>query len=206
MGQKLKEDVRERIHRAAERVFAHSGYVSATMAQIAAEADISTGNIYRYYQNKDALFESVVSDEFAKDFMRLVKARVAALVEADNLTELAPEAQERASQLLRFWIDHRLKVVIILDRAQGSRHEGFAAQFVRELSRQTLAKMKRDHKNLKVTKIVRFGLDNILSNSVRAIVAILETFEDEPQIRTAFAGFWSYQLAGLAGFTKWVTT
>jgi hypothetical protein len=36
------------------------------------------------------------------------------------------------------------------------------------------------------------------------IVAILENSEDESEIRRSFQGFWAYQLAGLAGLTKWV--
>ena len=51
---------------------------------------------------------------------------------------------------------------------------------------------------------VRFVLERIFDGTRRTIVAILEQHEDEAEIRAAFAAFWSFQLAGLAGFTQGV--
>jgi len=45
---------------AGRRVFANHGYVAATMSQVADEAGMSMGALYRYFRNKDDLFESVI--------------------------------------------------------------------------------------------------------------------------------------------------
>lgn len=204
MARQLNEQVRERVFRAAEEVFAESGYQGATMAAIATRAGVSTGNIYRYFEHKDALFYAALPDEFAAQFLRLTRRRVQALVRAPAPTELDAGAEERGEELLRFWIEHRLKVITLLDRAQGSRHEGFAEAFVRELMRPSLAKLRKDAQQRRVSPIARFVLQTIFRNTVRTIVSILESHADEAQIRKAFQGFWSYQLAGLSGFAKWV--
>ena len=202
MAQTLKPELRARVLLAAEQAFAEAGYEGATMADIAARASVSTGNVYRYFESKEALFREAIPDAFAATFLRLVKKRVRALVRAGDLNDLDEPAQRDAEELLRFWIEHRRKVVILLDRARGSRHEAFADSFVRALMRPTLAKLRADAKG--VPKAARFVLEQIFRNTVRTIVAILEAHEDETSIRDAFQSFWSYQLAGLAGFLKGV--
>jgi AcrR family transcriptional regulator len=205
MVQTLKPETRARVLAAAEQAFAEAGYEGATVAGIAERAGVSTGNVYRYFENKDALFYEVLPDAFPATFLRLVRRRVRALARAEDLTALDASARNEAEELLRFWIEHRLKVVTLLDRAKGSRHQVFAAELVRALMRPTLAKLRAE-RGARLTASTRFVLEQIFRNTVRTIVAILETHEDEAAIRDAFQGFWSYQLAGLAGFTRWVAT
>lgn len=206
MAQILKRELYNRLLTAAVQVFAAQGYQRATMAAIAESAGISTGNIYRYCDNKEALFSAIVTDEFVDRFRRLLRCRVAALLDAPDLTALDAHAHHRADELLRFWIEQRLQVVILLDRAEGSRHSEFGAEFVNLLLAATSAKLrqKRKHRSLSVPD--ELVLTCIFQNTRRSIVSILERFEEESQIRAAFSAFWSYQLAGLAGFHKWVVS
>jgi len=44
-----------KILEAAERRFAHYGYGKTTMAEIAQDADMSVGNLYRFFRNKEAI-------------------------------------------------------------------------------------------------------------------------------------------------------
>ena len=203
MAQSLKPELRARLLAAAEEAFAEAGYQGATMAQIAERAGISTGNVYRYFANKDALFYEVLSPAFADAFLRLVAKRVGSLALAQDLTQLDPRAQTDGEELLRFWIEHRLKVIVLLDRAHGSEHERFADRFVELLLKPTLRKLSQEADG-PLSPVVRALLETLFRNTVRAIVAILESHAQPHEIRQAFAGFWSYQLAGLAGFTKWV--
>jgi AcrR family transcriptional regulator len=203
--QTLKPELRERVLAAAEHEFAASGYAGATMAGIAARAGVSTGNLYRYFENKDALFHEIFTEEFAETFLRLVRRRVHALTLAADLTALDAPARADAEALLRFWIANRRKVIVLLDRAEGSRFASFRARFVDALVRPTLARLREGGapaRSRHVERLTRI----VFENTVRAIVTILEECESEEQITESFAGFWSYQLAGLAGFTKWATT
>lgn len=206
MVQILKPELRERVLAAAEQEFAASGYAGATMAAIAARAGVSAGNLYRYFENKDALFHEIFTEEFAETFLALVKKRVRSLTLASDLTALDGAARADAAALLRFWIEHRRKVIVLLDRAEGSRFASFRARFVDALVRPTLAQLRADHarhsRDATVERLARM----LFENTVRAIVTILEQCEGEQEITDAFAGFWSYQLAGLAGFKKWVAT
>ncbi|HEX8699896.1 MAG TPA: helix-turn-helix domain-containing protein [Myxococcaceae bacterium] len=205
MVQTRKPETHARVLTAAEQAFAEAGYEGATVAGIAERAGVSTGNVYRYFESKDALFYEVLPETFPATFLRLVRRRVRELARTEDLTALDASARAAAEELLRFWIEHRLRVVILLDRAKGSRYQEFAAQFVKTLMRPTLAKLRAD-RGVPLTAGTHFVLEQIFRNTVRTIVAILEAHEDEASIRNAFQGFWSYQLAGLAGFTRWVAT
>lgn len=200
MPQTLKEEVRARIVRAAEVVFAASGYRGAKMAAIAKEAGLSTGNLYRYFANKDALFEHMLGADFVREFERLLDRRVQAL-EGSDLVTLSPEAEAADAQMLRFWLDHRLRVVVLLDRAEGSSHEGFGTRFVERLVALSRRQLAGDRS---LPEAGEFMLEQIFDTSRRAVVSILERYADEAEILEALAAFRSYQLAGLAGFRTWM--
>lgn len=51
---------RQQLLDAGREVFAEHGYVAATMSQVAEQAGMSMGALYRYFRNKDDLFESVI--------------------------------------------------------------------------------------------------------------------------------------------------
>ena len=48
-------DTKTRILDAAERCFVRSGFHRTTMQDVAAEASMSPGNLYRYFASKDAI-------------------------------------------------------------------------------------------------------------------------------------------------------
>lgn len=56
---------RQSILEAATRVFAQKGIASATMAEIASEAGISPGAIYRYFENKEDLARGCMNESAA---------------------------------------------------------------------------------------------------------------------------------------------
>lgn len=57
--QVLKESIRERIEESAIKLFRKNGFERVSMRAIAKESHMTVGNIYRYYDNKDHLFESI---------------------------------------------------------------------------------------------------------------------------------------------------
>lgn len=58
-NQRIREEQRTKILEAAQKVFAQKGR-AATMADIATEASISQGLAYRYFKNKDEIFQTLL--------------------------------------------------------------------------------------------------------------------------------------------------
>lgn len=85
----LQTEARDARHRlrqdeiitAARRCFRQHGFHGASMAQLAAEADLSVGQIYRYFTNKDAIIEEIVR--------RIIDSRVQEMVVTSSNIHLA---------------------------------------------------------------------------------------------------------------------
>lgn len=58
--QVLKDEVRDNIKVAALKTFTEKGYRNASMREIASEAHMSVGNLYRYFKNKEELFSFLI--------------------------------------------------------------------------------------------------------------------------------------------------
>lgn len=56
----LRSATRAAVETAAVRVFAHRGFAATNMRQIAVEAGISAGSIYRHYASKEELFDELI--------------------------------------------------------------------------------------------------------------------------------------------------
>ena len=63
VAEDLSPEKRAQIMAGAAAVFAQDGYEGASMSRIAAEANVSKGTLYNYFESKAALFAAYVSDE-----------------------------------------------------------------------------------------------------------------------------------------------
>ena len=70
---------------AALKLFSKKGYTKARMTDIAKEAKMSYGSLYHYYKNKDAIFETIVEDWWAKLFSELASIKGSKLPIKNNL-------------------------------------------------------------------------------------------------------------------------
>lgn len=204
MPQVLKQEIRERILTAALQVFARHGFVGATMAAIAEQAGLGTASLYRYYPGKGELFDAVVTPELARQFEALLERRVRALGRV-TLGEAPPSEGDAGDEMLRFWVEHRLAVVVLLERAAGTAYAHYGERFVELLAAGTLAQLRAAHPGVRVTAPARFVLERIFENTRRTLAAILEHHESERALREAVEAFWSYQVPGLGGFARWVS-
>lgn len=62
--QYLKDEVKNRIISSALKEFSDKGFQDASMRQIAKDADVALGNMYRYFENKEILFNEIVSPAY----------------------------------------------------------------------------------------------------------------------------------------------
>ncbi|MCK6552045.1 TetR/AcrR family transcriptional regulator [Myxococcota bacterium] len=204
MAQVLKEEVRARILDAALEIFAARGFVGATMGQIAERASLATGALYRYYPGKQELFDAVITPELAREHERLLEGSVRSMSFIASGAP-APAAAPGAEVLLRFWVEHRLAVVVLLDRAEGTAYQDHGARFVEQLVKLTIAELREAHPGVRIGAPVKAVLTRIFESTRRTIAALLEENDTEESLRTAIAAFRSYQVAGLRGFVAWVT-
>jgi TetR/AcrR family transcriptional regulator, repressor for uid operon len=121
---RLPEDER-RVHilAAAERAFVRYGFHAATMTQVAEEAGMSAGNLYRYFPSKEAIVEGLcLADqvERSESFAALAQAAdLSAAMRAALREHVLGCPAEKARMIVEIW-------------AESSRNARVAA-FTREL-------------------------------------------------------------------------
>ncbi len=62
-NERIRDEQRQNILRAAEKVFARKGLAAAKMTEIAAAAGVSYGLAYHYFESKEELFAALVEHE-----------------------------------------------------------------------------------------------------------------------------------------------
>ena len=202
MAQVRKPEMRRRIEQAALEQFAERGYAGASIASIAAAAGTAPANVYRYVADKADLFAQVVPHALVERHDELLDRRIASLGAAagagagaqrrDPAGSLGP-----ASELLAFWVEHRLQVVILLDRAEGTPLADEPRRFVGRLT---------DHLERRagaLDPVRRRLVELVFDNTRRAIATILASTGDPAELRLLIEGFWSYQVPGLDGLVGW---
>lgn len=203
--QVLKEDVREKILQAAIRVFRDAGYLQATISQIAGEAGVSTGNVYRYFPNKEALFDSVLPLEFA----RSVKSRLEeVLSSATRLPDLfAPRLETQhyrksAQQLLWSTAIERDRLVILLEQSQGTRFEDQREEILRLLEIHAIRYAESVKKDFKLSALRKSILRLIYSSFLDNVCKILRESKTEADVFSQLEAYRLYHLTGLKHFLE----
>lgn len=99
-----------RILDAAERIFARAGFHAATMQDVAAEAGMSPGNLYRYFNSKDAIIAGMAERDrstIAADFDALCPSRGSLLDQLEDIgrKHLVRQPREKAVIALQIWAE-----------------------------------------------------------------------------------------------------
>jgi AcrR family transcriptional regulator len=123
--QVLKEDLRLKIRSSAVEAFINHGYQKASMREIAEAADMSVGNLYRYFKNKEALFGHLVQpliDAFLANQDREFEPKYLDVnfLEHSSIVEMLMNAR----------IKYREELYILFLRSEGSPFEGAKVRLI----------------------------------------------------------------------------
>lgn len=109
-------DRRTRILAAAERAFARHGFHGASMQHVAAEAQMSAGNLYRYFPSKEAIVAGLAEldrTEMAGDFETMASASdVIVAAECILRKHLVDWPMERNRLVLEIWAEATRNAVV----------------------------------------------------------------------------------------------
>ena len=105
---KLKDQVVRQnqvaIEDAALRLFVRQGYFGTSIRDVATEAGVSVGNIYNYYPNKEALYESLIKRYSHKVSLEQAKLKpVLGKFDPESLRLLAQRARDIVYNNPDYW-------------------------------------------------------------------------------------------------------
>jgi len=140
MPQVLKEEVRNRILEAAEKVFYEKDYRGAKLTDIAEEADIPVALIYTYFKNKEVLFDAVISSVYVH-FESAFKDEES--LERGSASERFDEVGENYIHEL---LKERKKLIILMDKSSGTKHESAKQELISKMEGHIRKGLKRQSK------------------------------------------------------------
>ena len=191
--------MRARIVGAAAHLFAEVGYEATTMAAVAERGETSIGNVYKYFQNKEALLDAVLPEEFAKDLQQRTRERVRALGTARDVRELPSSSRYHvlAGDLLEHCIAHRERIAILFARSRGTPFEAFGRDFTKALVGWALDYARDAYPGFRASGPLRFTLDRVYASFLASLGAAFTTFEKDADIREAVFDLTAHHQGGL---------
>ncbi len=162
---------RARILDAAERCFVRAGFHRTTMQDVAAEAGMSPGNLYRYFASKDAMVAGLAERDRAE-----VSRDFAGFIDVENFAEgferlvrkhLRDEPREKAVLCLEIW-------------AEATRDADFA-ELTNAFRREIGARMAGLFAEAQARGAIAAGVDS------RALALLVLTLADGLFVRRAIA-------------------
>jgi len=172
--QYLKEEIKNRILIAALDEFKENGYSSASIRNIASNADIALGTVYKYFKNKEALFNSIVDPVYNNLFAAINKIILTEVNPDDKLIEIK-------NKILDIFKESSKELLILFGKSKGSKYEDFKDELVDVL-----------HKILQKETFSRFEDKSVVNdpfifyvlsaNFIEGLYTILKTQEDGEKI------------------------
>lgn len=191
--QVLKDEIREKILDAAKQRFARQRYNDTTIADISAESDVSVGNIYRYFRNKQELFAAAVTPELAASLEKMLLQSLRAdggAVPSVNLQRPAAMLRNAVTKdlhgcsvdeqaLCQFLCQYWRESIILLEKDEGTPYEGLRNRIVSQLCEEHSERLQNEASP--APNIIPVLYDNFIAG----LVSILRTSQDSAQTMTA---------------------
>lgn len=118
--QVLKDEVLNRIKKVAVECFLEYGYTGTSMREIGKRANISVGNVYRYFASKEALYDYIVEPaiQLLKDSQTHSGAVSFPFLDVDLMSE-----SKVIDQLIALHMNYREAMFLLLLRNSGTKYE-----------------------------------------------------------------------------------
>lgn len=134
---KLKKDneTRALLLESARKEFMEKGYANASLRNICKNANMTTGALYYFFQDKQDLFEAIAGDVI-ESLYQILKTHFEEELAEDELSAAGDVVRsfqddyEVASRAIHQMYAHRDEMLMILTGSQGSTYENVEEQFV----------------------------------------------------------------------------
>lgn len=185
--QVLKDEIRTKILEVAENTFYQKGFKEATTRGIANDVGISVSNLYLYYENKEAIFYAVI-DGFYKFFT--------------NGLETFFDHQDKdikmevciSSLIQKVIINDQKKFVILSDKSQGTKYEGFKELIITSLNNHMKTQVNKD---LVKDDLILYILSK---NFIEGIIEIAKHYKDKHWLENSINTLVTYHMNGMKHF------
>lgn len=129
--QVLKDAVRERLILAALQEIAIHGYDLTSMRAIAKHANVSPGNVYAYFKNKEDLLDAILSPT-----LHLLYEQIAMMSKGDNLSTISFALL--AQRITDFYLENKTQFIVLMTKAHGTKYASAKQSIIQAIQNRLL--------------------------------------------------------------------
>jgi len=177
--QYLKDEIRNNIITAALKEFTIKGYQGASMRIIAAEAGVAIGNVYRYFKNKDELFNSIVDPVYTK-----FTSMVFDLYQTQgSIPEMQLMTVDITDKIMEFYDKYETELLILIDKSKGSKYEDIKEELIRLVNYRIKSELLVIFKENGIILKDDYILYILAATFVEGIFMVLRKYRDQTKIK-----------------------
>ena len=140
--------IEPRILKCAREEFLEHGFEKASLRTICRKAGVTTGALYKRYENKEALFEAVVAPTLEQvrmfsDSTEQMNYDQLAMNDMKTVWDMTPDTQKKIMNML---YDHKEGFLLLLRCADGTAHVNFLHDFVMDVTKRSMKFIRIAHK------------------------------------------------------------
>lgn len=149
VNKKLAEDILD----AGKKEFLSKGFEKASMRNIAASLNVTTGAIYRYYKDKESLFDAIVKESADSLVKRYTEEQndFAALPAEEQVNSLTEYSFESYNWMIDYIYDHYEAFKLIICCSNNTKYEHYIERLI-EIEVKSSHNLIRNMKNLNLLK------------------------------------------------------
>ena len=124
--QNENKETRQHLLDCAKKEFLEKGYMKASLRNICKEAGVTTGALYFFFKDKEALFGALVEEPLKKLYAAMEEHYATEMRNGEQVALLALEDDrdlETSRQIIRQMYANRDAFLLLLTKSQGSRFE-----------------------------------------------------------------------------------
>lgn len=199
----MSEDkaTREKLLACAKEEFLEKGYMKASLRSICKKANVTTGALYFFFENKEDLLSALV-DETLQGLMEQISSHLSMEIDTDAQTAMAGDASEdirAAKEILHYLYQHYDVVLILLTKSQGSAYENIVDRFVEVFEKHYDMLIEQIHEKTGIPCPDKYFRHWMAHMQIDAFSHLLTHVEDEKEAMRYMEQIVSYLVAGWAG-------
>lgn len=127
--QVLKSEIRDRILKESLLLFYLKGYEKTSTRDIAKKVNISVSNLYKYFENKEGIFDIIVKDYYIRyknNLSKFLSHSNEEIFSEDRITHLTNSISESIK-------GHYKIFVILMNKSEGTKYSEFKNEVIAKL-------------------------------------------------------------------------
>jgi len=170
-----KKEVQNKIYQGAMEVFKQNGYRGATMKEISKKSKVPIGNIYRYYENKEVLFDDIVFELYSTLKYNHIH---------EDLKKISSDLNQKPRVFLNNYINlatsKPMEFFILFDSSTGTKYENFLEELVEIRWKKYLAHKRKS--GLEYENIDEDFIMILMKSSITSIIDICKKYSNNEKL------------------------